>query len=39
MQRPTRENLNEWQVAGIQRAAASLDRGERVPHKRVKELG
>jgi predicted transcriptional regulator len=30
-------DLNEWQVAGIQKAMASLDRGEGVPHKRVKE--
>jgi predicted transcriptional regulator len=30
-------DLNEWQVAGIQRAVASLDRGEGVSHKRVKE--
>ena len=42
MERPTREineylDLNEWQVAGIQRAMASLDRGEGVPHERVKE--
>ena len=29
-------DLNEWQVAGIQKAVASLDRGE-VPHERVKE--
>ena len=30
-------DLNEWQVAGIQKALASLDRGEGVPHQRVKE--
>ena len=24
-------DLNEWQVAGIQKAVASLDRGEGVP--------
>jgi RHH-type rel operon transcriptional repressor/antitoxin RelB len=30
-------DLNEWQVAGIRRAMASLDRGEGVPHKRLKE--
>ena len=30
-------DLNEWQVAGIQRAVASLDRGEGVSHERVKE--
>ena len=30
-------DLNEWQVAGIQKAVASLDRGEGVPHDRVKE--
>jgi len=30
-------DLNEWQVAGIQKAVASLDCGEGVPHERVKE--
>jgi RHH-type rel operon transcriptional repressor/antitoxin RelB len=30
-------DLNEWQVAGIQKAVASLDRGEGVSHKRVKD--
>ncbi len=30
-------DLNEWQVAGTQKAMASLDRGEGVPHERVKE--
>ena len=30
-------DLNEWQVAGIQRAVASLDRGEGVSHERIKE--
>ena len=30
-------DLNEWQVAGIQRAMASLDRGGGIPHERVKE--
>jgi RHH-type rel operon transcriptional repressor/antitoxin RelB len=30
-------DLNEWQVAGIQKAVASLDRGEGVPHEQVKE--
>ena len=30
-------DLNEWQVAGIQKAVASLDRGEGIPHERVKE--
>jgi RHH-type rel operon transcriptional repressor/antitoxin RelB len=30
-------DLNEWQVAGIAKAMASLDRGEGVPHERVKE--
>ena len=42
MERPTREineylDLKKWQVGGIQKAVASLDRGEGVPHKRVKE--
>ena len=30
-------DINEWQVAGIVGAIASLDRGKGVPHKRVKE--
>ena len=30
-------DLNEWQVAGIQKAVASLDRGAGVPHDQVKE--
>ena len=30
-------DLNEWQVTGIQKAMTSLDRGEGVPHERVKE--
>jgi RHH-type transcriptional regulator, rel operon repressor / antitoxin RelB len=29
--------INEWQVAGIKRAIASLDRGEGIPHKSVKD--
>ena len=29
--------LNEWQVAGIKRAMASLDRGEGIPHESVKD--
>lgn len=29
--------INEWQVAGIKQAIASLDRGEGVPHERVKD--
>jgi len=29
-------DVNEWQVAGIKQAIASLDRGEGVPHERVK---
>ena len=28
--------VNEWQVAGIKRAITSLDRGEGIPHERVK---
>jgi RHH-type transcriptional regulator, rel operon repressor / antitoxin RelB len=28
--------VNEWQVAGIKRAIASLDRGEGIPHDSVK---
>jgi RHH-type rel operon transcriptional repressor/antitoxin RelB len=30
-------DVNEWQVAGIKRAIASPDRGEGVPHERVKD--
>jgi predicted transcriptional regulator len=42
MKEPTREineylDLNELQVAGIQKAVASLDRGQGIPHERVKE--
>jgi len=29
--------VNEWQVAGIERAMASLDRGEGVSHREVKD--
>lgn len=28
-------DVNEWQVAGVKRAMASLDRGEAVSHKHV----
>jgi RHH-type transcriptional regulator, rel operon repressor / antitoxin RelB len=30
-------DVNEWQVAGTQRAIASLDRGEGVSHQEVKD--
>ena len=30
-------DINEWQVAGILGAIASLDRGKGIPHQRVKE--
>ncbi len=30
-------DVNEWQVAGVKRAAASLDRGEGVSHQEVKD--
>jgi predicted transcriptional regulator len=30
-------DVNEWQVAGIARAIASLDRGEGVSHQQVKD--
>jgi RHH-type rel operon transcriptional repressor/antitoxin RelB len=30
-------DVNEWQIEGIKRAIASLDRREGVPHGRVKE--
>ncbi|MBV8400110.1 MAG: CopG family ribbon-helix-helix protein [Acetobacteraceae bacterium] len=29
--------VNEWQVAGIKRAIASLDRGEGIAHEQVKD--
>jgi len=29
-------DVNEWQVAGINQAIASLDRGEGIPHQDVK---
>ncbi len=30
-------DVNEWQVAGVKRAIASLDRGEGVSHKDVRD--
>jgi predicted transcriptional regulator len=30
-------DVNEWQVAAIKQGLASLDRGERVPHRSVKD--
>jgi predicted transcriptional regulator len=30
-------DVNEWQVAGIKRAMASLDRGEGISHQRVRD--
>jgi len=30
-------DINEWQVAGIVGAIASIDRGKGIPHQRVKE--
>jgi predicted transcriptional regulator len=30
-------DVNEWQVAGIKRAIDSMNRGEGIPHERVKE--
>ena len=30
-------DVNEWQVAGIKRAIASLERGEGVAHQQVRE--
>ena len=30
-------NVNEWQVAGIKKAMSSLDRGEGVTHRDVKD--
>ena len=29
-------DVNEWQVTGLKRAIASLDRGEGIPHQQVK---
>ena len=29
--------VNEWQATGIERAIASLERGEGVPHKRMRD--
>jgi RHH-type transcriptional regulator, rel operon repressor / antitoxin RelB len=29
--------VNEWQVAGIKRAIASIDRGKGIPHNLVKD--
>lgn len=31
-------DVNEWQVEGIKKAIASLDRGEGIPHRDVKQL-
>jgi RHH-type transcriptional regulator, rel operon repressor / antitoxin RelB len=30
-------DVNEWQVVGVKRAVSSLDRGEGIPHKNVKD--
>jgi RHH-type rel operon transcriptional repressor/antitoxin RelB len=30
-------SVNEWQVAGIKNAVASLDQGKGIPHQQVKE--
>jgi RHH-type transcriptional regulator, rel operon repressor / antitoxin RelB len=30
-------DVNEWQVAGVKRAIASLDRGEGISHQEVKD--
>ena len=30
-------DINEWQVFGIKRAIASLDRGQGIPHARIKD--
>jgi len=29
-------DMNEWQVAGVRKAVASLDRGGSIPHEQVK---
>jgi predicted transcriptional regulator len=30
-------DVNEWQIAGIKQAIASMDRGEGIPHAQVKD--
>ena len=30
-------DVNEWQVAGVKKAIASLDHGQGVPHEQVKD--
>ena len=30
-------DVNEWQIAGIKRAMASMDRGEGIAHEQVRE--
>jgi len=30
-------DVNEWQIAGIKQAIASLERGEGIPHREVKD--
>jgi predicted transcriptional regulator len=30
-------DVNEWQIAGIKRAIEAMDRGDGIPHERVKE--
>jgi predicted transcriptional regulator len=30
-------DVNEWQIAGLKRAIASLDRGKGIPHQDVKD--
>lgn len=30
-------DTNEWQVSGVKGAIASLDRGEAIPHKSIKD--
>jgi RHH-type rel operon transcriptional repressor/antitoxin RelB len=30
-------DINEWQVAGVLGAIASLDRGKGIPHQRIRE--
>ncbi len=32
-----RRNLNEWQIAGVKDAIASLDAGKSIGHKEVKD--
>jgi predicted transcriptional regulator len=34
---PTPENLDDWQIAGIEKAIRSLDNGKGISHERVRD--